>query len=126
VALTLSHGDVASGNPFKQYTVSGGGSLSEQSETSEAAAALSEAVNTAKTTKSNPDATQADVINVVRTLDGAKATVLSIAGYVVPLADGIEDAENWTIEPSTAKEGETVTVNYRGNRRVKDVKAVKK
>ena len=45
--------------------------------------------------------------------------------YAVTLADGTEDAENWTI-PAEAAEGTTVTATYSGTRKVKSVKAVKK
>ena len=47
--------------------------------------------------------------------------------YSVTLADGTEDADQWTIEPKTGlKGGETVTATYKGDRKVKSVKAVKK
>ena len=42
------------------------------------------------------------------------------------LADGTDDAAGWTISPATAKEGETVTVQYNGTKKVKSIKAVKK
>lgn len=48
-----------------------------------------------------------------------------IAGYAVTLADGTDDAENWTISPSFAKEGQTVTVTYTGNKKIKSIKAIK-
>ena len=50
-------------------------------------------------------------------------------GYTVSLADGTEDAGNWTIEPKMGLNGdgtETVTITYNGTKRVKSVKAVKK
>lgn len=47
------------------------------------------------------------------------------AGYTVSLKDGTEDADKWTISPNPAEEGETVTVTYSGERKVKSVKAVK-
>ena len=46
--------------------------------------------------------------------------------YSVTLADGTEDADNWTISPASAAEGETVTITYNGTKRVKSVTAVKK
>ena len=46
--------------------------------------------------------------------------------YDVTLADGTEDAANWTICPASAEEGETVTIKYNGTKKVKSVKAVKK
>lgn len=48
-----------------------------------------------------------------------------IAGYAVTLADGTDDAENWTISPSFAKEGQTVTVTYTGKKKIKSIKAIK-
>ena len=44
----------------------------------------------------------------------------------VAVKDGTEDATNWTITPSTATAGETVTVTYSGTKKVKSVKAKKK
>ena len=46
--------------------------------------------------------------------------------YSVTLADGTDDAGNWTISPATAEEGQTVTITYNGTKKVKSVKAVKK
>ena len=46
--------------------------------------------------------------------------------YSVTLAEGTEDADNWTISPNPAEEGSPVTVTYSGERKVKSVKAVKK
>lgn len=48
-----------------------------------------------------------------------------IAGYAVTLADGTDDAGNWTISPSFAKEGQTVTVTYTGKKKIKSIKAIK-
>ena len=45
--------------------------------------------------------------------------------YNLTLAEGTEDADKWTISPNPAEEGETVTVTYSGERKVKSVKAVK-
>jgi len=45
--------------------------------------------------------------------------------YSVTLAEGTEDAGNWNV-PTEAAEGETVTVTYSGEKKVKSVKAVKK
>ena len=48
-------------------------------------------------------------------------------GYSVTLKDDTEDADKWTIEPKTGlKGGETVTATYKGTKKVKSVKAVKK
>ena len=46
--------------------------------------------------------------------------------FKVKMADGTEDAENWTISPNPAEEGATVTATYSGEKKVKSVKAVKK
>ena len=47
--------------------------------------------------------------------------------YAVTLADGTEDATNWEITPNTDLTGsETVTIKYKGTKKVKSVKAVKK
>ena len=46
--------------------------------------------------------------------------------YAVTLADGTDDAGNWTISPATAEKGQTVTIKYNGTKKVKSVKAVKK
>ena len=59
---------------------------------------------------------------------------IEVYGYVTPtatqysvtLAEGTDDAENWTISPATAEEGQTVTITYNGTKKVKSVKAVKK
>ena len=48
------------------------------------------------------------------------------ATYSVTLAEGTEDATNWTISPAEAAEGSPVTATYNGEKKVKSVKAVKK
>ena len=48
------------------------------------------------------------------------------ATYSVTLKAGTEDSGNWTITPTSAKAGETVTIKYKGTKKVKSVKAVKK
>ena len=61
-------------------------------------------------------------------------TKIEVYGYVTPTAttytvtlkDGTEDAANWTITPTTAEEGQTVTITYNGTKKVKSIKAVKK
>ena len=45
--------------------------------------------------------------------------------YSVTMAEGTEDAENWTV-PAEAAEGSPVTATYNGTKKVKSVKAVKK
>ena len=59
---------------------------------------------------------------------------IEVYGYVTPtatqysvtLAEGTDDAGNWTISPTTAEEGQTVTITYNGTKKVKSVKAVTK
>ena len=46
--------------------------------------------------------------------------------YNITLKEGTEDAANWTIDPASAKQGQTVTITYNGTKKVKSVKAVKK
>ena len=46
--------------------------------------------------------------------------------YTVTVKEGTEDAANWSIDPATAAEGQTVTITYNGTKKVKSVKAVKK
>ena len=53
-------------------------------------------------------------------------TVAPVTNYNVTLAEGTEDADNWTITPNPAEEGQTVTITYSGTKKVKSVKAVKK
>ena len=45
--------------------------------------------------------------------------------YNVTLADGTEDAANWSVTPTSAAEDETVTIKYSGTKRVKSITAVK-
>ena len=47
------------------------------------------------------------------------------AKYKITLAEGTEDAENWTV-PAEAAAGSPVTATYNGDKKVKSVKAVKK
>ena len=46
--------------------------------------------------------------------------------YSITLAEGTEDANKWTIEPTEATAGSPVTATYSGEKKVKSVKAVKK
>ena len=73
----------------------------------------------------NPGTTTITVTSV----DGPSKTigVTVLPTYSVTLAEGTEDADKWTIEPNSDLEGgETVTVTYSGEKKVKSVKAVKK
>ena len=45
-----------------------------------------------------------------------------IPTYPVVLADGTEDADNWTINPNPALEGQLVTATHTGKKKVKSVK----
>lgn len=51
---------------------------------------------------------------------------VSSVTYAVALADGTADASNWTISPSSATAGQTVTISYTGSRTISGVTAVKK
>lgn len=66
----------------------------------------------------------------VTTTDGAKTATCTVTvaepTYTVTVKEGTEDAANWTITPTSAKAGETVTIIYNGTKKVKSVKAVKK
>ena len=66
----------------------------------------------------------------VTTTDGAKTATCTVTvaepTYNIALKEGTEDAANWTITPTSAKAGETVTIKYKGTKKVKSVKAVKK
>ena len=66
----------------------------------------------------------------VTTTDGAKTATCTVTiaepTYTVTVKEGTEDAANWTITPTSAKAGETVTIKYKGTKKVKSVKAVKK
>ena len=66
----------------------------------------------------------------VTTTDGAKTATCTVTvaepTYTVTVKDGTEDAANWTITPTSAKAGETVTITYTGTKKVKSVKAVVK
>ena len=55
-----------------------------------------------------------------------KIEVYGYATYSVTLAEGTEDTDNWTIDPTEAAEGSPVTATYSGEKKVKSVKAVKK
>ena len=84
-----------------------------------------EAINAAKSVKNKVDATQAEVETATTALANAKAPAVGIAGYIVNLMDDTDDAGNWTISPSFAKEGQTVTVTYTGKKKIKSIKAIK-
>ena len=58
--------------------------------------------------------------------EGVYYTAAAPAGYTVSLKDGTEDEGKWTISPTEAAEGATVTATYSGEKKVKSVKAVKK
>lgn len=45
--------------------------------------------------------------------------------YTVTVKDGTEDADKWTINPSSAAKDATVTIKYNGTKKVKSIKAVK-
>jgi hypothetical protein len=60
-------------------------------------------------------------------LIAAAAPAPAATGYTVTLAEGTEDAANWTIEPNAGLNGgETVTITYNGTKRIQSITAVKK
>ena len=62
----------------------------------------------------------------VTTTDGSLSAACTVTvnskTYDVTLSEDTEDADNWTIDPTAAYEGQTVTVTYNGTKRVKDLK----
>ena len=66
----------------------------------------------------------------VITTDGAKTATCTVTvaepTYNVTFKEGTADVGNWTIDPASAKQGQTVTITYNGTKKVKSVKAVKK
>jgi len=67
----------------------------------------------------------------VTTTDGAKTATCTVTvaepTYTVTVKAGTEDSGNWEITPNTdLTGGETVTIKYKGTKKVKSVKAVKK
>lgn len=62
---------------------------------------------------------------VIEWFENFKIKAYDIFPFKVAVEEGTEDAENWTITPNLATEGQTVSVQYNGTKRVKSVKAVK-
>lgn len=60
----------------------------------------------------------------IELLKSIKITETKVA-YTVALADGTMDADNWTIDPNPAAEGDKVTVTYTGTKKVIGVKVAK-
>ena len=52
--------------------------------------------------------------------------MFKLVTYAITLAEGTEDAANWTVSPNPAEAGQTVTISYTGTKKVKSIKAVKK
>jgi hypothetical protein len=46
--------------------------------------------------------------------------------HPITLKEGTEDAEHWIITPNTASVGDSITVRYTGNKKIKSIKAFKK
>ena len=61
----------------------------------------------------------------IELLKSIKITETKVA-YTVALADGTMDADNWTIDPNPAAEGDKVTATYTGAKKVIGVKVEKK
>ena len=62
---------------------------------------------------------------VIEWFENFKIKAYDIFPFKVAVEEGTEDAENWTITPNLATEGQTISVQYNGTKRVKSVKAVK-
>ena len=68
----------------------------------------------------------------VTTTDGSKTATCEVTvtapqpTYTITMAEGTVDVDKWTISPTEAAEGQTVTVTYSGTKKVKSIKAVKK
>lgn len=61
----------------------------------------------------------------ILTLIASTAILLAVeAQYTVTLQAGTEGAADWSIAPAAAAENETVTINYAGARRVKEIKVL--
>lgn len=56
----------------------------------------------------------------------AVSGALAQSPYSVTIKDGTEDADKWTIDPSSLDAGQAVTATYSGEKHVKSVKYVKK
>ena len=72
------------------------------------------------------DCVQNDVMDGVTSIEVYGPVAPATTKYSVTLAEGTDDAGNWTIDPATAEKGQTVTIKYNGTKKVKSVKAVKK
>ena len=57
---------------------------------------------------------------------GAWAQEQPATKYKITVAEGTEDFDKWTISPTEAAEGATAIATYKGEKKVKSVKAVKK
>ena len=97
VKLALGHKAVEAGQHFTGYTVSGGGSFTEQTETSA-------------------------TLTMTAANQTISANYADNPAYEVVFADPSATAEGWSITPSgTVREGKTVTVSYQGEHKVKSV-----
>ncbi len=79
-----------------------------------------------KTPKVNGKPILADTSKGIKKIDVYGYATPTATQYSVTLAEGTDDAGNWTVSPATAEEGQTVTIKYNGTKKVKSVKAVKK
>ena len=97
VQLALGHKAVEAGQHFTGYTVSGGGSFTEQTETSA-------------------------TLTMTAANQTISANYADNPAYEVVFANPSATAEGWSITPSgSVREGETVTVSYQGEHKVKSV-----
>ena len=79
-----------------------------------------------KTPRVNGTPIKADTSKGIKKIEVYGYVTPTASTYSVTLAEGTEDGDKWTISPTEAAEGATVTATYSGEKRVKSVKAVKK
>ena len=76
-------------------------------------------------TASNTEITVSYTENAVEKT-ATQAITVNALSYAIKLAAGTADASNWTITPTSATSGQTVTISYTGSRTITSVSAVKK
>jgi len=72
---------------------------------------------------------QKALVTNLETLKAAEAAyaelVVDNTNHSITIKEGTQDADKWTITPSTGKSGDSITIKYSGSKKVKSVKAVK-
>ena len=102
VPLSLAHADATAGQHFANYSVTGGGTLSDN-------------------TSNTPTLTMTDANQTISAQYADNPT------HSASFATGSGTGGTWTITPSsTPREGETVTVSYTGDHKVKSVTVTNK